>query len=265
MDIAQLLTSITKASAKRLISEQDVRQAWQQGQGEITVPVRKKIGLTNILYGIGGTIVAIGIVLFFQQHWQELSSYARIIVTLGSGIILYFSGILLVRTRSLAGVAWAFFLAFCLVTPFGIWVTFDALHAQFPFFGYETIISLIMFIWVTVSFFLVRINIFRLFAVVSGSILYFGLTGDFLSHNVAFDVSSTFEWRFLSLGISYGLLGYTWKSSAPLLSAWMYPFGSAMALGAVMSMGGYWPSANLFWEALFPGLARGKRPQCYYV
>lgn len=257
MDKENLLISITQASAARIVSESDVREAWRQGRGNITQPVRKKSSLTNILTGIGGIIVAIGIVLLFQQHWQELSSNARIIVTLGSGILLYISGILLSRTTSVQTVAWALFLAFALVTPFGIWVTFDSLHAQFPFFGYETIISSIMTVWFVVSLFLFRIGLFHVFTVISGSILYFGLTGDFLSRNPAIDISSAFEYRFLFLGISYILLGYSWKYWIPILTAWMYTLGTMMFLGAVLGLGGYAPSANLPWEVAFPGLALG--------
>lgn len=257
MDKEQLLTSITKASAARLVSEEDVRWAWHQGNGEIKQPVRKRFSFVNILYGIGGAIVAIGIVLFFQQHWQSLAPNTRILVTLGSGILLYVAGILISRTESVRGIAWAFFLAFALVTPFGVWVTFDSFHVQFPFFGYETIISCIMFIWFTASLLLLRINLFKVFAVISGSILYFGVTGDFLSKNPVLDISSAYEYRFLLLGISYVLIGYSWKNTARTLSSCIYTFGFMMFLGAAMSLGGYSPSANLFWEALFPGLALG--------
>lgn len=257
MEKESLLTSITKASAAHLISEEEVLAAWHQGSGIVRRPARKKTSLTTILYGIGGVIVAIGIVLFFQQHWQELSSNARIAVTLGSGIALYTAGILLSRTPSARGVAWAFFLAFCLLTPFGIWVTFDSYGVQLPFFGYETVISLILFIWVLVSFFLLRMNIFLLASVLSGSILYFGLTADLLSHNPAIDLSDAFEYRFLFLGASYYLLAYTFTRIAPLLTPWMYGLGAALFLGAAMSLGGYAPSASIGWEVVFPGLALG--------
>ncbi len=248
MNTEKLLASITEASAARRISQADVQEAWQQGQGEIAQPVRKKTSLTNILTGIGSIIVAIGIVLFFEQHWQNFGVNMRIFVTLGFGIILYLAGTLLYKTQSMRSVAWAMFLAFSLVTPFGIWVTLDSLHAQFPFFGYETVISLVMFIWFLASFFIFRLHLFQLAAVFAGSILYFGITGDFLTHNPAIDIPSAFEYRFLVLGASYMLMGF---------AGWMYPIGAMMLLGAAMGLGGYAPSANLFWEILFPGLALG--------
>lgn len=251
MDTQQLLAYITSASSSHLVSKKEVVLAWEQGRG------KQKSSLTNILTGIGGLIVAIGIVIFFQQHWQTLGTNMKILVTLGSSIILYISGILLSRIESMKVVAWAFFLAFALLSPFGIWITFDSLHAQFPFFGYETIISGIMLVWFAASFFLLRMGLFTVFSVIAGSVFYFGITGDFLSRNPAIDLSSAFEYRFLLLGLSYVLLGYGWKLLHPTLTAWMYTAGTAMALGAAMGLGGYAPSANLFWETLFPGIALG--------
>lgn len=257
MDKDQLLTSITKASAARLVSSEEIQLAWQEGRGEIAEPRKKKLVFTNILTGIGGAVVALGLFLFFQQHWQELGTNMRIFVTLGFSIILYIAGTLLSRTKSMRLVAWALFLVFALLAPFGIWVTFNSLHVQFPFFGYETIIPGIMFVWLVISFFLLRMGIFTVFSVISGSILYFSLTGDFLSKNPAINMNSAFEYRFLLLGISYLLLGNSWKHFIRALSTWMYAFGSAMFLGAAMALGGFSPSANLFWEIIFPGLALG--------
>lgn len=257
MDKEQLLLSITKASAARLVSEEEIRAAWHAGSGKVHQPTKKKSSLAGVLYGIGGIIVAIGIVLFFQQHWHELSSNSHILVTFGSAIILYIAGTLLFRTPSFQGVAWAFFLAFSLLLPFGLWVTFDSLHIQFPFFGYETVISFIVFVWVLASFFLLRLNIFLLASLLSGSILYFGLTGDFLSKNPAIDIAKAFEYRFLLLGISYLCLAHGYRHIAPLLSPWTYGLGTAMFLSAAIGLGGYAPAANIGWEIVFPGLALG--------
>lgn len=257
MEKEELLAIVSRTASEGLVSEEEVREAFRRGKGEIQAPLRKKFSLTTILYGIGGIIVAIGIVLFFQQHWQELSEHARIFVTLGSGILLYAAGILLFRTESVRGVAWAFFLAFSLVTPLGIWVTFDSLHAQFPFFGYETIISFLMLAWFVASYFLIPMQLFTLGAIFAGSIFYFGVTADFLVHNAALDIGAAYEYRFLVLGISYCFLAYAWRTSARLLSPSLNFFGTAMALGAAMALGGYAPSANLFWETIFPGLALG--------
>lgn len=252
-----LLTSITEASAARTISEADILEAFQKGQGEIKQPLRRKLSIINILYALGGLIVVIGIVLFFQQRWETLTSTARILVTLGSSIAAYATGIALTKVKNLSGVAWSFFLIFALLAPFGIFITLDTLNYTSPFMSYENIIYSIMFAWVLSSFFLLKLNIFRVFSIIFGSFLYFSVTGAFLERNPAIQVDTAFQYRFLFLGISYLLLGYSWQKVAATLTQWMYAVGTVMFLGAALALGGYAPAANRFWEIIFIGLNFG--------
>lgn len=257
MDTETLLTELTKASASRSVSEKEVLAAFHKGQGRIGKPVHRKLNIIDILYALGGLIVVIGIVLFFQQKWDTLSDIAKILVTLGSGIALYIAGTLLTRVKGFTGVSTSFFLIFALVSPFGIFVTLDTMHYDSPILGYENIIFSIMFVWMLASFLLLKINILRVFSVIFGSFLFFSATGALLERNPAIDLSKAFEYRFLFLGISYGLLAYSWKKIAPTLSAWMYALGTAMFLGAALALGGYAPSANKPWEILYVGLNFG--------
>src|SRR3989344_7916619 len=232
MEKNDILTAITHASAARSISQQEVVSAFQKGQGEIAQPARSKLNIINILYALGGLIVVIGIILFFEQRWETLSSSARILITLGSGIAAYFAGIFLMRVKDFIGVATSFFLIFALVSPFGIYITLDTMHYSSPILGYENIIFSLMTFWVVASFILLRLPIFRVFSVIFGSFLFFSATGALLERNPAIDLGKAFEYRFLFLGISYGLLAYAWSTIAPTLSKWMYALGTAMFLGA---------------------------------
>lgn len=257
MEKDSLLTAITHASAARSISQDEILSAFQKGQGEIAVPVRSKLNIINILYSLGGLIVVIGIVLFFEQQWETLSSLARILVTLGSGIAAYVTGILFMRVKDFTGVAVSFFLIFALVSPFGIFITLDTLNYSSPILSAENFIFSVMFIWTVASFFLLRLNLFRAFAVIFGSLLFFSATGALLERNPAIDISKAFEYRFLLLGISYILLAYAWKKAAPTLTSWMYAIGTMMFLSAALSLGGYAPSANKPWEIAYVGLNFG--------
>ncbi|MDA1168793.1 MAG: DUF2157 domain-containing protein [bacterium] len=257
MDKDSLLTAITHASAERSISREELLSAFQKGQGEIAVPQRSKLNIINILYALGGLIVVIGIILFFEQQWETLSSTARILVTLGSGIATYLAGILFMRVKSFTGVAVSFFLIFVLVSPFGIHVTLDTLDYASPILSNENIIFSTMFIWTLASFSLLRLSIFRTFSVIFGSLLFFSSTGALLERNPAIDIGEAFEYRFLLLGISYALLAYSWKKIAPTLSSWMYALGTMMFLSAALALGGYAPSANKPWEIAYIGLNFG--------
>lgn len=256
MDKDELLTAITHASAARSVSQQEVLLAFQKGEGKISQPMRK-LSIINILYALGGLIVVIGIFLFFEQRWETLSSTARILVTLGSGTAAYLAGIFLKRVEGFSGVATSFFLIFALLSPFGIYITLDTMNYQSPILNYENVIFSIMFVWVLASFLLLKMNIFRTFTVLYGSILFFSATGALLERNPAIEIDTAFEYRFLLLGISYGLIAYAWKSIVPLLSSWMYALGTIMFLGAALSLGGYAPSANQAWEIAYIGLNFG--------
>ena len=257
MEKNDLLTAITHASAARSISQQEVVSAFQKGQGEIAQPARSKLNIINILYALGGLIVVIGIILFFEQRWETLSSSARILITLGSGIAAYLAGIFLMRVKDFIGVATSLFLIFALVSPFGIYITLDTMHYSSPILGYENIIFSIMFLWVLASFFLLKINIFRVFSVIFGSLFLFSATGALLERNPAIAIDKAFEYRFLFLGISYLALAYAWKKIAPILTSWMYAIGTMMFLSAALALGGYAPSANKAWEILYIGLNFG--------
>lgn len=257
MDKDSLLTAITEFSASKRISRKEVLDAFTRGQGELKEPSRHRLTITNILYAIGGLIVAIGIFLFFEQRWETLPPLARVLVPFGSGIAAYLAGIFLMQARNMKGVAFAFFLIFSLITPFGIYVALDEAHYHSPLIGYENIILGAMLIWVVASFFLLRLSIFRLLSVVFGSFLYFSATGALLNYTPIFETDVTFQYRFLILGISYLLIGYGWEKSATLLAQAMYAIGSAMFLGGALSLGGYAPSANEFWEIIYIGLNFG--------
>lgn len=90
-----------------------------------------------------------------------------------------------------------------------------------------------------------------------GSLLFFSATGALLERNPAIELDSAFEYRFLLLGISYAFIGYAWKKISPVLTSWMYALGTMMFLSAALSLGGYAPSANKFWEILYVGLNFG--------
>ena len=257
MDTEDLLLAITHASAARTISESELVSAFQKGQGQIARPVRSKLNIINILYALGGLIVFIGIFIFFQQRWEGMVPTARILVTLGSSIAAYLTGILLRRAEGLSGVAHSFFLIFALLSPFGLYVTLDAMNYNSPILGYENIIFSIMFLWMLSSFLLLKLNIFRIFGVLFGSLLFFSATGALLERNPAIEIDSAFEYRFLLLGISYALIAYAWKHIVPLLASTMYSLGTIMFLGAALSLGGYHPDANIFWETLYVGLNFG--------
>ncbi len=257
MKKTELLAAVAKAGKSGKLSESELLSAFRSEQELLEKPTGHKLNIISILYALGGLIIVVGIILFFQQQWETLSQTAKILVTLGSGIAAYLAGIFLTRATGFLGVATSFFLIFALVSPFGIFITLDTLHYDSPIIGYDNVIFSLMFLWVLASFLLLKINIFRVFSVIFGSLLFFSATGALLERNPAIELSKAFEYRFLFLGVSYVLLGHAWSKTAPILTKWMYALGTAMFLGAALALGGYAPSANKAWEILYVGLNFG--------
>ncbi len=257
MDKESVLTKVTELSASKRISRQELLDAFTRGQGKIRRPKQSKLTLTNILYAIGALIVVIGIFLFFEQRWATLPSIARILVTFGSGIASYMMGMLFTRVPNMKGVAFAFFLIFAILTPFGISVTLDELDYRSPTLNQDNIIFFTMFAWTITSFLLLRMEIFRVFSVIFGSFFFFSATGALLDSNPVVFTNDTFEYRFLTLGASYFFLGYGVQKHTNLLAQFLYAIGTAMFLGAALSLGGYAPDAKVFWEIIYIGLNFG--------
>lgn len=252
-----LLTAITEASAAKKITQQDVLVAFQRGVGEVHQPIRNKLSIVTILYAIGGIIACIGIILFFHQQWAGMPSFARILVTLGSGIAAYIIGVLFTQKNDVRGAAFAFFLLFCLLTPFGIFITLKETHVTEDMVGYSDIIYGVMTVWTLASLFLFKRMVFRVFCIIFGSLLFFSITHLLLKGTV-WNTSDMLEYRFLLLGMSYMLLGRGWQRTAiGSITPWLYSFGSIMLLGSTMALGGYAPSANQIWEILFVGIVFG--------
>lgn len=83
--------------------------------------------IRRLLAYIGGVFVFAGVVVYIDMFWADMNSAARIIITLGSGVVALTLAILLLKHDSLARASTPLFLiAACLQTA-GIMVAFDEL------------------------------------------------------------------------------------------------------------------------------------------
>jgi hypothetical protein len=253
MNKEDLLIAITESSAIKKITREEVLSAFEKGLGEVREPARKPLSFINILYFIGGLIIFIGIILFVHQQWNILNTPARIAVSLGSGIAAYIVALLISRTKGFTGVASAFYLLFNLVTPVGIYITLHEYSYTSDALTGSTIIYLAMFIATVVSIFISKQSLFRVFAIIFGSMLYFSETHTLLQGS-SLNTAEMLEYRFLLLGTSYLLLGYALRQKFTTFTAWLYSVGTFMFLGASFALGGYKPDVTLIWEVGFVGI-----------
>jgi hypothetical protein len=81
--------------------------------------------LVHVLGVLGGTFVFAGVGVFVALQWSELNAAARVLVTLGSGLIAFVLAVLGTRDRRFDKAATPLFLAAAVLEPGGMIVAFE--------------------------------------------------------------------------------------------------------------------------------------------
>jgi hypothetical protein len=251
----EALQYIKTLAEQKVITKEDLDIAYNEGRGVVS---SKKLDIANILYYIGGGIVFLGISILISQNWSTFNFVTKVISTLGASIAAYFVGLLLGKDERTKTVSVAFYLIFALVAPIGLYVVFDNAGFDVSGFGIQSLISGILFATCLLSYMLSRKNIFALFSVIFGTWLFFSFTSFLVGGSPYFNDSKFYEYRILIAGLSYIFMGYAFsKTERASLSGFLYGFGILGFLGAALSLGGWKPEQNLFWELIFPFLVFG--------
>lgn len=248
----EVLQYIKNLAAEKVVSREELVSAYDAGGG---LAKAKRFGMSEILYYIGGMIVFLGIAILIEQNWSALSIITKILATLGSSIAAYFVGMAFSREKRFENVGSAFYLISALVMPIGLYVVFDNAGFDLSSLGIQSLVfAILLFVYYS-SYFLFKKNIFLLFSIIFGTILYFCFTGFLVGNNIYFNDSRFYEYRILAAGLAYMLLGYSFmKTERAALTGFLSGFGVLGFLGAALSLGGWTPNQNAFWELAFPVL-----------
>ncbi|HSW96523.1 MAG TPA: DUF2157 domain-containing protein [Candidatus Saccharimonadales bacterium] len=255
MDKQQILSSITQLSLQNTITKNEVIQAFENGQEKKTNSLTKDMGLSEVLYFIGGFIVFVGIAVLISQNWGSLNSFTKIIATFGFGVASYCVGVLLNKEEKYGAVGYAFHLIAALAIPLGLGVIFDQRGFNTVTPGVQSFIAGILFVMYLASYFVFKKPIFTFFSIAYATWFFFAFTSFLIGTNPYFTDIDFYEYRFLTVGLSYIFLGYyiaTTKQKE--LTGVLYGFGSLFFLGAGLALGGWKPSQNILWEVVYPGL-----------
>ena len=255
MEKQELLSTVTSLSKQNLISKDELIQAFENGREKKSSALTKDMGISEVLYFIGGFIVFVGIAVLIYQNWSTLNSFTKILTTLGFGTVAYFVGVLLNKEERYGAVGYAFHLIGALVIPLGLGVTFDqaGFNASTP--GTQSLIAGILFAMYISSYFVFKKPIFTFFSIAYATWSFFALTSFLIGSNPYFADIKFYEYRFLMVGISYLCLGYYLSfTEQKELSGALYGFGTLFSLGAALALGGWKPSQDVLWEVIFPGL-----------
>ncbi len=255
----EALRYIKTLAEQKVLTREELNTAFDAGSSSKTdVVPTKKLGISEILFYIGGAIVFLGIAILLFQNWSTLSFATKVLATLGAGVAAYCVGVLFSRDERMEAAGSAFFLISALVIPMGLYVVFD--HAGFDADGYgsQSVISGILFGMYLLSYAVFRRHVFTFFSILFGTWLFFSLTSFMTRGGAFYDIWKFYEYRALATGIAYMLIGYAFsKNGHAPLSNFLYGFGIIGFLGSALSLGGWKPNQNIFWELIYPALIFG--------
>ncbi len=265
MDKEDLVRAIKDFAARGAVAREEVIAAYDEGAaaaGTAPAPIpgsvrhgKKKLGIAEVLYYIGGGIVAIGIAILVAENWTALTFPGRLAATLGASLGAYAIAVILAREERFGEIGSAFYLISALTLPVGIGVVLANAGIDTGSAGTQSLIAGLSFAFFLSSFFVFRKSTLALFGILFGTWFYFIFTTFLAGSNPLFGWTF-FEYRALFAGLSYMLIGYGLERGRyASLAGFLYAFGILGFLGAALGLGGWAPSANPFWELIFPGLA----------
>jgi hypothetical protein len=255
----EVLQYIKTLGEQKIVTKDELDLAYDSGTGIKTdIVLTKKLGISEILYYIGGAIVFLGIAILLYQNWSTLGFGTKVLATLGAGVAAYFVGVLFSRDERTETAGPAFYLISALVIPMGLYVVFDNAGFDASSYGSQSLISGILFVMYLLSYVVFRKNVFTLFSILFGTWLFFSLTSFMIGGGAFFDSWKFYQYRVLLAGLTYMLIGYAFsKNEQASLSNFLYGFGILGFLGSALSLGGWEPNQNVFWELIYPGLIFG--------
>jgi len=255
----EILQYVKTLAEQKIITKDELDLAYDSGSGiKEDIVLTKRLGISEILYYIGGAIVFLGIAILLAQNWSTLGFGTKVLATLGAGVATYFVGVLFSRDERTETAGSAFYLISALVIPMGLYVVFDNAGFDAGSYGSQSLISGILFGMYLMSYVVFRKNVFTLFSILFGTWLFFSLTSFMIGSGAYFDSWKFYEYRILAVGITYMLIGYAFsKNERVPLSNFLYGFGIFGFLSSALSLGGWEPNQNVFWELIYPGLIFG--------
>lgn len=258
MNKKDVLTAIKELSEKGILSKNEVLSAFEEGKSLENHRSGFTLGISSVLYLIGALIVFVGIAVLIGQNWESLNPVTRILSTLGFAFLSYLLGIVFNKEEKYGAASYAFHLIAGLAFPIGLAVVFDLFKLNINDLGIQSFIAWVLLLFYIGAFLVYRKTIFTLFVIVYATLFFVYFTNYLIGANPLFFENKFYEYRYLVIGLSYGLLGYYLKSTSqyPLTES-LYFFGTVFALGAMLVLGGWKPEQSYIWEVLYPGIVFG--------
>ncbi len=251
MNKETLLAELRSGLSTGMLTKKDILPLLESST-EDKEATQSKIAM--VLYYIGGLVMFLGIAFFIGQEWGTMGSAARILVTLGFGILFFIAATVLTLKKSLLGISDAFQLIAGLLIPSGVFVTLYELGYRDGSYGRSLIFLALGILWF-VAYLSQKRVVTAIFSILFGSISYMLFVTTYLSDLTTFPTWDPSLYLLSGLGLCYLVLGYAFQGRfLRPLSGPLYFFGTPIVLGATMALQGYAPDQRIFWELFYPVL-----------
>jgi len=258
MDKANIIKDVENLIREGKLTKEELLETYQRSiRTDQQETLSKQSHISNILYYIGGGIVFLGICIFVGTNWGDLSDLTKILVTLGSSVMMYVAGILISGEEKLDKICDAFYFIAGLIAPVGIFVTMDIAGIDTNSAGSHAFVAAVVLIVNGLFYYIDRRQVFFVFSVIFGTWLFFGFT-NFLIGGRPFHDWDFIKYRWLVAGLTHLILGYSLvNTKSKDLTCYLYGVGVVEFLTAALCLGGWSPHQSAIWELIFPGLTFG--------
>jgi len=257
LDKNQILEAIKEAASENLITKHELQKAYNDGKATNKSDAATW-DISKTLYFIGAAIIFIGIGTFAGQKWTELNSISKILLTLGTAVACYLTGVILSHYKKIELIGQSFYLISMLLMPVGLHVVFDLAGFDIGTYQVQTLISGILLAYFLLSFIVFKKHIFNIFNIIFGTWFFFALSSYLVKFNPYFSGYTFNNYRVLFAGISYLLIGYFFSEKNEIVySRLLYSVGVIALLSTTFALGGYEPNQKIIWEVIYPGLIFG--------
>lgn len=196
----------------------------------------KHLPINKILYILGAAIALSGIVFFVNQIWSEMGSFARILITLGSGLLFTGLGVYMQKSRPGENIGMVFYGMGGFLIPGGAMVTLYEFSTGAYHPWYVAITFGIVFVFYMLLNSTLKNVVLTLFTIANATAFVYMSTEAILSDSVYYNGGEIYAYLTMAVGLSYILLAYyfvgTWNDR---LSRTLYFLGSFGFLGAAYS------------------------------
>lgn len=194
-----------------------------------------QLSITKILYILGAAIVIVGIFIFIAQIWEDITSVARILLTLGLGLLVTALGSLLLKQKPQEHIGSIFHFIGGALVPGGTLVTLHELNT-----GVVSTWPIAISFGIIFAFYLLlnivhKTPVLTFFSIVNGTAFLYLLIGAIVEGS-AYQHDDIYAYLTMVVGASYYFLAHTFKENWNKHLIWLLYFFAILGfLGAAFS------------------------------